>query len=328
MVPAAKPSGLPLVRTEMHSSSYRPVPRASASRLAIALVALVVAGLVQNPALAFPVVVQPGDTLAGIAQRIYGRVDYESLLVTANGLDVHGGVAIAPGMRLEVPALSHRRVAPGDTWTGLATALLGAPERAPMLAFSNDGKPWLAPVENAEIRIPYNLRFIAAGGENILEVAERFLGGKKRAWMLAGYNGIENVVLDAGQLVLIPLTELPLTPAGQQAARAAAESWGDVGGERRAAQLAAASELPELLADVRGGRYAEAVSRGVALLAGASLTVPQKAAIQRQLLESYVALGALGRAADACREWRRAAPRAALDPVELSPKLLAACRAS
>lgn len=275
---------------------------------------------------AFPVIVQPGDTLAGIAQRLYGRVELESLLVTANGLDVHGGVAIAPGMRLEVPALSHRRVAPGDTWAALATTLLGAPERSAVLAFLNDSKPWLAPVENAELRIPYNLRFIAAGGENISDVAEQFLGDKKRAWMLAGYNGIENLVLDAGQLLLVPLTELRLTPAGQQAARQAAEGWGDVGGQRRAAQLAAASELPHLLAEVRGGRYAEAVSRGVALLARASLTVPQQAAIQRQLLEAYVALGALGRAADACREWRRAAPRAPLDPVELSPKLLAACR--
>jgi hypothetical protein len=195
-----------------------------------------------------------------------------------------------------------------------------------VLAFSNDSKPWLAPVENAELLVPYNLRFIAAGGENILDVAERFLGDKKRAWMLSSYNGIENVVLEAGQLVLIPLAELRLTPAGQLAARQAAESWGDVAGERRAEQLAAANELPELLANVRGGRYAEAVAVGVALLAGSSLSVPQQAAIQRQLLEAYVALGATGRAADACRDWRRAAPRAPLDPVELSPKLLAACR--
>ena len=214
----------------------------------------------------------------------------------------------------------------GDTWVSLATVLLGAPERSSVLAFSNDGKPWLAPDENAEIRVPYNLRFIAAGGENILDLAERFLGSKKRGWMLAGYNGIQTEVLEAGRLVLVPLTELPLTPAGQLAARQAAESWADVAGQRRAEQVAAGHELPELLAEVRGGRYAEAVSRGVTLLARSALTVPQRAAIQRQLLEAYVALGAPGRAADACREWRRAAPRAPLDPNALSPKLLAACR--
>jgi hypothetical protein len=271
--------------------------------------------------------VQPADTLAGIAQRVYGRVEYEGLLVSANGLEAHGGIAIAPGMRLEVPALAYRRVAPGDTWVGLATAWLGSPARAPVLAFANDGKPWLTPTENAEIVIPYNLRFVAEGGENILDVAERFLGDKKHAWMLAGYNGIQNVLLEPGQLLLIPLTDLKLTVAGQQAARAALEGWGGVGGERRAEQAAANAELPALLADVRAGRYTEAVARGVALLVGSALTTPQRAAVQRQLLEAYAALGAPGRAADACREWRRAAPRARIDPLEMSPKLVMACQA-
>jgi hypothetical protein len=279
------------------------------------------------PSPAFPLVVQKDDTLAGIAQRVYGRVEYEGLLVSANGLEAHGGIAITPGMRLEIPALAYRRVAPGDTWVGLATALLGTAARAPLLAFANDGKPWLAPTENAEILIPYNLRFVAEGGENILDVAERFLGDKKHAWMLAGYNGIQNVLLEPGQLILIPLTDLTLTAAGQQAARGALEGWGGIGSERRAEQAAASAELPALLADVRSGRYTEAVARGVALLVGSALTTPQRAAVQRQLLEAYAALGAPGRAADACREWRRAAPRARIDPLEMSPKLVAACQA-
>jgi hypothetical protein len=277
-------------------------------------------------AIAFPVVVQQGDTLAGIAQRIYGRVEYESLLVRANGLDAHGGIPIEPGMRLEIPTLAYRRVAPGDTWTALATSLLGSPSRGPVLAFANDGKPWSSPVENAEILIPYNLRFIAEGGEDLSDVAERFLGDRKYVWMLAGYNDINNLVLEAGRVLLIPLTDLRLTDAGQQAARRALEGWGGLGGERRAEQAAAAGEIPTLLADVRGGRYAEVVARGVALLVGSSLTTPQRATIQRQLLEAYAALGALGRAADACREWRRAAPRVRLDPIAMSPKLIAACR--
>lgn len=275
---------------------------------------------------AFPVVVQPGDTLAGIAQQIYGRVEYEGLLVRANGLEAHGGVAIVPGMRLEVPALAYRRVVAGDTWPALAMRLLGAPGRAPVLAFANDSKPWLAPTENAEILVPYNLRFVSEGGDNILDIARKFLGNEKRAWMLQGYNEITNVVLEPGQLILIPLTDLPLTEAGRQAARRSLEAWSALGGEQRAEQAAADAELPGLLADVRGGRYTEAVVRGVALLVGSSLTTPQRAAVHRQLLEAYAALGATGRAADACREWRRAAPRARIDVLEMSPKLVLACR--
>jgi hypothetical protein len=308
------------------------VHRRTAQRwLAVLSVALVSLSDARR-ATAFSVVVQRGDALAGIAQRIYGRVEYERLLVSANGLEAHGGIPIKPGMRLEVPALTYRRVAPGDTWAALAASFLGSAERAPVLAFANGGKPWLSPTENAEILIPYNLRFVAEGGENISDVSERFLGSKKRSWTLAEYNGlatsgVENIVLEPGQLLLIPLTDLGLTPEGQQAARRSLEGWGGLAGERRAEQAAAAAELPALLADVRAGRYAEVVARGVALLVGSSLTTPQRATIHRQLLEAYAALGASGRAADACREWRRAAPRAPLDPMEMSPKLIAACRA-
>lgn len=306
------------------AGSLRKRPGLRGLRAGVAF-ALILLSAVPSPA--FPLVVQRDDTLAGIAQRVYGRVEYEGLLVSANGLEAHGGIAIVPGMRLEIPTLAYRRVAPGDTWTGLATALLGSPARAPLLAAVNDGKPWLAPTENAEILIPYNLRFVAEGGENILDVAERFLGDKKHAWMLAGYNGIQNVLLEPGQLILIPLTDLKLTAAGQQAAGAALEGWGGVGGQRRAEQVAANTELRALLADVRGGRYTETVARGVALLVGSALTTPQRAVVQRQLLEAYAALGAPGRAADACREWRRAAPQARIDPREMSPKLVTACQA-
>jgi len=124
----------------------------------------------------------------------------------------------------------------------------------------------------------------------------------------------------------VPLTELGLTEAGREAARRAATAWSGVGGEARAEQAGAARALPALLADARAGRYVEVVARGVALLDGSDLTIVQRASVHRQLLEAYVALGANGRAAAACREWQRAAPRARLDPARLSPKLLAVCR--
>lgn len=278
-----------------------------------------------GPSQAFPLVVQQGDTLAGIAQRVYGRVEHETLLVIANGLDAGGGIPITPGMRLEIPAVSFRRVALGDTWAALATELLGAPQRAAVLAFANDSKPWLLPTENAEILVPYNLRVVADGESSLVDIAERFLGSQKRTWMLAEYNGLKHARLDPGQVILVPLTELPLTDAGREAARQPPAGRGGVGGESRQDQAAAKDALPALLADVRGGRYVDAVARGEGLLAGSDLTTPQRAAVQRQLLEAYVALGAAGRARAACREWRRADPRARLDPIELSPKVLDAC---
>jgi phage tail protein X len=293
----------------------------------LALLALVV--LCARAAAAFPVFAAPGDTLASLAQRVYSRPENERVLAAANGLErVGSSIPLPAGTRLEVPTVAYRRVTRGETWAELGAALLGAPERAAALAFANGGKPWLPPAEGAEILVPYNLHVLAEPGDSLSSLAKRYFGSERRAWMLAEYNGQKAVGLAPGQLVLLPISELALTEAGREAARAALESWSGLGGERREQQAAAAEALPTLLANVRAGRYVEAVAQGVALLSGAALTLPQRAAVQRQLLEAYTALGASGRAADSCREWRRAAPQAQLDPRELSPKLLAACSAA
>src|SRR5450432_2227605 len=95
----------------------------------LALAALAVA-LAPNDAHAFPHVVKKGETLAQIAEKLYGKIELEQLLVAANGLEATPGAApILPGMRLEVPAVSHRRVVAGETWNGLAEELLGDPIR-------------------------------------------------------------------------------------------------------------------------------------------------------------------------------------------------------
>ena len=284
--------------------------------------------LCAREAAAFPLVVGPGDSVVSLAQRVYARPESARVLATANGLEQLSEIPLPAGTRLEVPTLSYHRVAHGETWAALGTALLGAPERGAALAFANGSKPWLPPAEGAEIVVPYNLKVVAAAGDTLASLARRYFGSERRAWMLAEYNGQKDVGLAPGQLVLLPISELALTEAGQEAARAALEAWSGLGGERREQQAAAAEEIPTLLANVRAGRYVESVAQGVGLLAGSALTIPQRAAVQRQLLEAYVALGATGRAADACREWRRAAPQAKLDPSALSPKLLAACSAA
>jgi len=276
-------------------------------------------------AAAFSVIATSGDTLAVLAQRVYGRGETERVLAAANGLERVGSLPLPAGTRLEVPTVTYRRVARGETWAELGAALLGAPERGAALSFANGSKPWLPPAEGAEILVPYNLHVIAEPGDTLSSLAKRYFGSERRAWMLAEYNGQKDVALSPGQLVLLPISDLTLTEAGREAARAALELWSGLGGEAREQQAAAAEELPTLLANVRAGRYVESVAQGMTLLAGSALTLPQRAAVQRQLLEAYAALGASGRAADACREWRRAAPQAKLDPRELSPKLLAAC---
>lgn len=276
---------------------------------------------------AFPHVVQPRETLASIAERIYGRIQYERLLVAANELDVQGGVSIVPGMRLEIPAVSYRRVKKGDTWQSMAAERLGSEKRADALAIANGTNPWLPVEEGAEIVVPYNLRLIIVTPDTLPNVAYRYLGDAKKAWALQQYNGVQGIELRRGDTVLVPLTDLPLTEDGKREAQmaAAAEST-EAHGETRAAQRKVASELPALIADVRGGRYVDAVRRGTSFLAVSDLTTPELAVIHRQLLEAYVALGATGLAFAECDAWRKADPGAPLDPNWTSPKILRACQ--
>lgn len=290
------------------------------------LVASVTSVAFVGNARAFTHIVTEKDTLASIAERYYGRIQFEKLLVAANDLDARGGSSIVRGMRLEVPALGHRVVRQGDTWDSLAAELLGSPKRSDVLSLANASSPWLTPEEGAEIIVPFNLRVLPDTGDTLITIAYRFYGDMNRAWVLDRYNFLNGRKLQAGDVVLVPLTELPLSEAGKHAAQAAAgASCSEAHGETRSAQKKVTQELPALLADIRSGRYVDAVARGTRFLTSAELSEPQIALVQRQLLEAYVALEATGLAAAACAEWLKRTPGAVLSPVELSPKILTAC---
>jgi LysM repeat protein len=276
---------------------------------------------------AFTHIVRPGETLAQIADRIYGDAKLERVLVGANALDAQGGTVIAPGMRLEIPAPGHHTVMQGETWAELALSWLGTSDiaRSELIAHANKGVPWVPPVEGQEIEIPAVLTYIAGDNETINGVAQRFWGNANRGWELNVYNRREGVPVRRGEAVLVPMSGLRLTETGRGEARAAAERDGASGGMALEQQRKADAELPALLAEVRYGRYAEALARGNRLLGGAALTHPQLAVVHRALLEAYVALDAKAAAAAACAAWRSNEPNATLNPVRVSPKILAAC---
>jgi hypothetical protein len=301
----------------------------SLGRPLVALGAFTLLAAHATDARAFSHVVMQGETLASIAEHVYGRIQYERILVAANELDVQGGLSIVVGMRLEVPALGYRRVKKGETWQTLAGELLGSPKRADVLAIANGTNPWLPCDEGAEIVVPYNVRVIVTSPDTLPQVAYRYLGDAKKAWMLEQYNNMKGVELARGDVVLVPLTDLPLTDDGRREA-GAAEALGatEAHGETRTGQRKVAAEIPSLIADVRGGRYVDAIRLGNGFLASTDLSVHELAVVHRQLLEAYVALGAAGLASAECNAWRKVEPNAPLDPNWVSPKIIAACEHS
>jgi LysM repeat protein len=301
------------------------------ARLLAACVLLAPAA-VAGDAAAFQHIVKPGETLAQIAERVYGGGKLETVLVGANALDVQGGTVIAAGMRLEVPAPGHHTVMQGESWADLALSWLGANDmaRTELLAHANKGVPWVPPVEGQEIEIPAVVTYLSGEGETVNSLAARFWEDANRGWELNSYNHRDatwGAMVRRGEVVLVPMPGLRLTEAGRAEARTAAERDGASGGMALAQQRRGDAELPQLLADVRYGRYAEAVARGNRLLGGGALTHPQLAVVDRALLEAYVALDARAAAAAACSAWKSNEPNPVLDPVRVSPKIRAACDA-
>ncbi len=301
--------------------------RVRSTHVVSAFAALVVGLCVgAEPARAFPHVVQEGETLAQLAERYYGRIQNERVLVVANGLDRGDGTTIVPGLVLDIPATTHYRVRLGDTWQSLGKDLLGAPERGEFLSLSNDQKPWIQPEPGRILRIPYNLALVSTGQDSLPTIAYRYLGSTKQAWSISRYNRLEERKLVRGDVFLVPVTELDLTEEGQKAVARAAQALSAEGdAPQRAQQRKVEGEVPALIADVQGGRYVFAVARGVKLLSSGELSEVELGRIHRQLLEAYVALDAVGQAVEACGKWLKYDKTAKLDPVFLSPKILDAC---
>jgi hypothetical protein len=283
-----------------------------------------------RPARAFSHLVLPGETLAQLAARIYGDPRLEYVLAGANALDVTGGSAIVPGMRLEIPAPAYHHVVQNETWYELALAWLGDTKRADVLANVNDAKSWVAPEEGREIVVPAVVSVIAGDNDSDMTVAGRYLGDVNKAWIIDAYNFRKTGPFRRGEVVLVALPDLTLTVRGKAEARDALDrERTEGGGDQHQVQRRADSELPALLADVRGGRYVDAVARGNRVLGLGELTRPQLATIHRALLDAYVALDVPGLAAAACAAWRASDPTARLEsgpPDLVSPKIRAACK--
>jgi hypothetical protein len=161
---------------------------------------------------------------------VYGDPRLEHVLAGANALDVTGGSAIVPGMRLEIPAPAYHRVVLNETWYELALAWLGDTKRADVLANANRAQSWVPPEEGREIVVPAVLSVIAGDNENDMTIAGRYLGDVNKAWIVDAYNFRKTGPFRRGEVVLVALPDLTLTVRGKAEARDALDRERTEGG--------------------------------------------------------------------------------------------------
>jgi hypothetical protein len=294
--------------------------------LRTAVLALVCACLLSINGSAYVHIIKHGQTLADVAEFAYGDPKKESVLVGANALDLRGGSQVGPGMRIHVPAPTFTRAVKGDTWGALAQVWLGNSDRSFILSRANNMVPWVPPEEGREILVPALLSHIAGEGEDIVSIAKKYLGKEPHhAWELNAFNGRDGTDVKPGEIVLVPLSDLMLTPLGKEEAKRSGLTIGaEGGGVSYQAQRRTENELPTLLADIRNGRYVDAITRGNTLLGLGDLSKNELTQIYKALTTAYVALDAIGAAAGACKAWI-AQGGADLDPKWTSPKVRAVC---
>jgi hypothetical protein len=295
-------------------------------RLRTAGMALVCAVFFNARGFAYVHIIKHGQTLADVAEFAYGDPKKESVLVGANALDLRGGSQVGPGMRIHVPAPTFTRAIKGDTWPALAQVWLGNAERSAVLSRANQMEPWVPPEEGREILVPAMISHIAGEGEDIFTIAKKYLGKEAHhPGALMIFNGRNGTEVKPGEIILVPLSDLTLTPLGKEEAKRSGLTIGaEGGGVSYQAQRRTENELPTLLADVRNGRYVDAITRGNTLLGLGDLSKNELTQIYKALTTAYVALDAIGAAAGACKAWI-AQGGADLDPKWTSPKIRAVC---
>ncbi len=284
----------------------------------------IVVNMHASSAHAFSYVMQPGETLANVAARMYGSALRENVLVDANHLDEKGGIKVVPGMRIEVPAPEVRRVSDGDTWARISERWLGNGKRAEWLAKANGALAWVPPSKGQSYEVFPVIAYVATESTLLTDVWIRHRSDPKWAWELNSFNEREGGEVKPREVILIPLADLQLTEEGRAASQRAS-NCDIIDRAALGSQRVAREELPALTVELSQGNYVSALVLAARLLGVGELTKLQKATVARGMLESYAALGETRLAIAACSTWRENADAVTLDPDMISPKILEAC---
>lgn len=267
-------------------------------------------------------VVRPSETLASIAELYYGDPRRETALVSENGLGgADLGSSIVVGMRLTIPLVRYHRVQAGETWAELAERYYGDVRRAFALIDANSTFAGKQPDVGAELVIPHPLR-VSGGHDPIRQAAKDFYDGSQKAMQsIRRFNGLKVGRVGRSSILLVPVSNLVLSPQGKKLAQSQGLACA-LEGDARDRQLQVNEDLPRLREHVQRGRYVEAVSMANRLLGMGQLTGNQVVTIERELGTALIALDREDLATEAFKIMLEKQPDVELGLGDTSPRVL------
>jgi LysM repeat protein len=169
----------------------------------------------QAPAFEVYYAPQPGETLADVAERAYGREELAAWIAAENQLPPNTRPASAT---LRLPSASAHEVVAGETWGSLAALALGREDLAAELAALNGSLESAEPGVGEIVALPALVRVRLAAGDSLARVSRRFYGNPDQALLIARLNEIRDPSrVVPGQEVLVPVAHLVSLPSPARA---------------------------------------------------------------------------------------------------------------
>ena len=276
-------------------------------------------------------VVREGETVTGLARHYYGSSWKATYILGRNRIE--SGEKLAAGMRVVIPTSWTYTVRRGDTLAKIAKKYLGPMERYRVLGRENGMKDGQDLVVGQELLMPFHITYTVRKGDTYGDLAKRFYRTTRKAGTLQEYNAGKNT-LEAGSKLTIPIFDRatleartrPPPPPPSSGDSASAHSDEPELVEPEPAPAFDPARLKEALHAYTEGEFLSAEETLEALLDG-DPPPDARPTLLRTLAFCAVARGDRSAAEDYFRAWLALEPKAALDPVQTSPKILEVFRA-
>jgi LysM repeat protein len=281
-----------------------------------ALIALVLALGAPCQAMVYHTV-RKGENLAIVAKHYYGDPDKALFLIEYNG--IRDPRSINPGRRIAVPEARIHRVRKGDTLSRIAKKYLNDSRKSLGLARLNGIKDPTSISPGMTITIPVEILHTVKKGDTLSRIAQRYYGHADASGFLALYNDIKDPRnLKPGTRLILPIWDLriikkksrPRRPPRPRPKTQRVETKGEI-------------LLEKGIIDYFVGDYRGAVKNLQKALAVGLTEKGDVSKTHRFLAFAYVALNEPDRAKRCFREALKIDPDLRLDPVYVSPKIIA-----